>query len=107
MTYPMGCLCGNPDTIYIAPEPHASARAGADVTHPMGFSETEPSIVAVVGSLDRFCLRYAAEVLLQGHRVEIIQARPHPLGLGWAAIVLCATILHRAQLVMWIRPPFP
>ena len=43
----------------------------------MGFSETEPSIAAVVGSLDRYCSRYAAEVLLQGHRVEIIQARPH------------------------------
>ena len=42
----------------------------------MGFSETEPSIAAVVGSLDRYCSRYAAEVLLQGHRVEIIQARP-------------------------------
>ncbi|KAK9827384.1 hypothetical protein WJX81_005044 [Elliptochloris bilobata] len=46
---------------------------GADVTHPMGFSETEPSIAAVVASLDRYCSRYAAEVLLQGHRVEIIQ----------------------------------
>ena len=42
----------------------------------MGFSETEPSIAAVVGSLDEHCTRYAAEVLLQGHRVEILQARP-------------------------------
>ena len=41
----------------------------------MGFSETEPSIAAVVGSLDAYCARYAAEVLLQGHRVEILQAR--------------------------------
>ena len=48
----------------------------------MGFSETEPSIAAVVGSLDRFCSRYAAEVLLQGHRVEIIQARPHVVRVG-------------------------
>lgn len=46
----------------------------------MGFSETEPSIAAVVGSLDRFCSRYAAEVLLQGHRVEIIQARMSKMG---------------------------
>ena len=64
-------------------EPCASARAGADVTHPMGFSETEPSIAAVVGSLDRFCSRYAAEVLLQGHRVEIIQARLRTLRPGF------------------------
>lgn len=42
----------------------------------MGFSESEPSIAAVVGSLDAYCARYAAEVLLQGHRVEILQARP-------------------------------
>jgi len=44
----------------------------------MGFSETEPSIAAVVGSLDAYCARYAAEVLLQGHRVEILQARAWP-----------------------------
>ncbi|KAK9837636.1 hypothetical protein WJX74_001800 [Apatococcus lobatus] len=46
---------------------------GADVTHPMGFSESEPSIAAVVGSMDRYLSRYAAEVQLQPHRLEIIQ----------------------------------
>lgn len=44
-----------------------------------GFSESEPSIAAVVGSMDRYLSRYAAEVQLQPHRLEIIQACPlHP-----------------------------
>ncbi|KAK9840859.1 hypothetical protein WJX84_012195 [Apatococcus fuscideae] len=46
---------------------------GADVTHPMGFSESQPSIAAVVGSMDRYISRYAAQVQLQPHRLEIIQ----------------------------------
>ena len=62
----------------------------------MGFSETEPSIAAVVGSLDRFCSRYVAEVLLQGHRVEIIQARLCTLRLG---------VLQCRDLSMAIRWP--
>jgi len=48
------------------------------VTHPMSFNETEPSIAAVVGSMDAKCSRYSAEVQLQGHRVEIIQVPPPP-----------------------------
>lgn len=51
--------------------------AGTGVTHPMGYNETEPSIAAVVGSMDAKCSRYSAEVQLQGHRVEIIQAWLH------------------------------
>jgi Piwi domain len=50
----------------------AHAAAGADVTHPMGFNETEPSIAAVVGSLDGTCSRFASRIRIQGHRVEII-----------------------------------
>ena len=45
------------------------------MTHPRGFDVTEPSVAAVVGSLDANTARYAARVRLQGHRVEIIQAR--------------------------------
>lgn len=43
-----------------------------------GFSESEPSIAAVVGSMDRYLSRYAAEVQLQPHRLEIIQACSFP-----------------------------
>ncbi|KAK9867750.1 hypothetical protein WJX84_002347 [Apatococcus fuscideae] len=46
---------------------------GADVTHPVGASESEPSIAAVTGSMDRNLATYAAEVQLQPHRLEIIQ----------------------------------
>ncbi len=45
------------------------------MTHPRGFSVTEPSVAAVVGSLDSNTARYAARIRLQGHRIEIIQAR--------------------------------
>lgn len=48
--------------------------AGADVTHPAGFNKAEPSIAAVVGSMDQWCGRFATKVSLQGHRLEIIQA---------------------------------
>ena len=47
---------------------------GADVTHPRGFNVSEPSVAAVVASMDGHTARYAARVRLQGHRVEIIQA---------------------------------
>ena len=36
---------------------------------------TEPSVAAVVASMDADTARYAARVRLQGHRIEIIQAR--------------------------------
>lgn len=47
--------------------------AGADVTHPKSFNKTEPSIAAVVGSLDIRLGSYATRVCVQGHRLEIIQ----------------------------------
>ncbi len=46
---------------------------GADVTHPMGFNRSTPSIASVVGSIDRYATRYAERSRLQGHRVEMIQ----------------------------------
>ncbi|KAK9811199.1 hypothetical protein WJX73_009529 [Symbiochloris irregularis] len=46
---------------------------GADVTHPMGFGSTEPSVAALVGSLDKDLGRFASRVWLQGHRVEMLQ----------------------------------
>ena len=49
--------------------------AGADVTHQQGFGDTSPSVVAVVASMDRFLTRFAADVFMQGPRVEIIQVR--------------------------------
>lgn len=47
-------------------------RAGADVTHPMPGSE-EPSVAAVVASLDEHAARYAAQIRLQGRGTEMIQ----------------------------------
>ena len=46
---------------------------GADVTHPMGFNRSTPSIASVVASIDRYATRYAERSRLQGHRVEMIQ----------------------------------
>ncbi|KAK9811129.1 hypothetical protein WJX73_005016 [Symbiochloris irregularis] len=46
---------------------------GADVTHPKSFNKTEPSIAAVVGSLDNHVGSFATRVCVQGHRLEIIQ----------------------------------
>ncbi|KAK9852837.1 hypothetical protein WJX84_011569 [Apatococcus fuscideae] len=46
---------------------------GADVSHPTGFSNSEPSIAAVVGSMDAGIAQYAAQVALQPHRLEVIQ----------------------------------
>ena len=45
------------------------------MTHPRGFNVTEPSVAAVVASVDKATAKYAARIRLQGHRVEIIQAR--------------------------------
>lgn len=53
-----------------------------------GFSESEPSIAAVVGSMDRYLAKYAAEVHLQPHRLEIIQ-------------------VHRLQLLTSFQASFP
>lgn len=51
--------------------------AGADVTHPLGFSHTEPSVGAIVGSLNKELSRFASRVWLQGHRVEMLQVLVH------------------------------
>lgn len=40
-----------------------------------GFSEAEPSVAAVTGSIDDDFVSYAADVQLQPHRLEIIQVR--------------------------------
>ncbi|CAL8468702.1 g8242 [Coccomyxa elongata] len=45
---------------------------GADVTHPVGFNPNSPSVAAVVGSLDRYLSCFGAQILLQGHRVELL-----------------------------------
>ena len=44
---------------------------GADVTHPPAGEKSQPSIAAVVGSMDRYA-RYSGAIRMQGHRVEII-----------------------------------
>ena len=49
--------------------------AGADVTHSRSFDTSEPSVAAVVGSINPSCTRYAAQIKLQGHRVEMVQVR--------------------------------
>jgi hypothetical protein len=61
---------------------------GADVTHPMGFNRSTPSIASVVGSIDRYATRYAERSRLQGHRVEMIQVsitliQPHNCNLAF------------------------
>lgn len=45
------------------------------MTHPITFVETEPSIASVVGSLDPAIAHFAARIIIQGHRVEIITVR--------------------------------
>ena len=47
--------------------------AGADVTHSRGFDSAEPSVAAVVGSLNRYATRYSCRIKIQGHRQEMIQ----------------------------------
>ena len=45
------------------------------MTHPLGFSHSEPSVAALVGSLDKECSQFASRVWLQGHRIEMLQVR--------------------------------
>lgn len=47
--------------------------AGADVTHSRSFDASEPSVAAVVGSLNRYGTKYSCRVKIQGHRQEMIQ----------------------------------
>ena len=39
----------------------------------MTWQESEPSIAALVGSLDRHATQYSAFIQLQGHNIEVIQ----------------------------------
>ncbi|CAD7705067.1 unnamed protein product [Ostreobium quekettii] len=45
---------------------------GADVTHPTSFNESEPSVAAVVASMDRYVSHFASRVRVQKHRQEVI-----------------------------------
>lgn len=45
---------------------------GADVTHPGVSERSRPSIAAVIASMDRHCIKHAATLRVQGHRVEQI-----------------------------------
>ncbi len=46
---------------------------GADVTHPSGLSEKNPSIASVVGSEDKYFNKFPGAIRLQDGRVEVIQ----------------------------------
>lgn len=54
-------------------------RIGADVTHMKTWQDSEPSIVAVCGSIDATATRFASCTSMQGHRMEIIQVLFHSL----------------------------
>lgn len=56
--------------------------AGADVTHSRSFLKTEPSVAAVVASMDPNATTYACEVKMQGHRQEMIQVCTVTMYLG-------------------------
>ena len=43
------------------------------MTHPRSWQVAEPSIAALVGSLDHHATQYSAFIQLQGHNVEVIK----------------------------------
>ncbi len=45
------------------------------MTHPVGFSQSSPSVAAVVGSLDKSLSCFGAHIMPQAHRVEILGVR--------------------------------
>lgn len=45
---------------------------GIDVYHPSAADASEPSVAAVVGSLDKYLGRYSARVMPQGHRTPLV-----------------------------------
>lgn len=57
-----------------------------------GFGSQEPSIAAVVGSMDAAIAQYAAQVALQPHRLEVIQVSPFPLYLAWSQTSACSHV---------------
>lgn len=48
---------------------------GADVTHPTSFDKNEPSVGAIVASMDRFLGQFAARILTMPHREEKMSMR--------------------------------
>jgi Mg-chelatase subunit ChlI len=46
--------------------------SGIDTTHPPGHDTTHPSVAAVVGSLNPEMSNFGSQILLQGHRVEVV-----------------------------------
>lgn len=58
-------------------------NTGADVTHSRSFNKNEPSVAAVVASMDQYASTYACEVKMQGHRQEVIQVFLIKLGVIW------------------------
>ena len=75
------------------------------MTHPRGFNVTEPSVAAGVASMDANTARYAARVRLQGHRVEIIQARAYATGSRQPCRLLCASWQRRQMLCRCLLKP--
>ncbi len=63
---------GNPQQVYPVIGAAPFMVFGADVTHPTSRDESEPSVAAVVGSLDAYLARFSTRVLLQAHRQEVI-----------------------------------
>lgn len=61
-------------------------KTAGDAAYGGGHNKAEPSIAAVVGSLDKECARYATRVSPQGHRLEVIQVA--------AETLLCAALPH-------------
>lgn len=68
---------GGRNTIVNGPLPKASDIPtiifGADVTHPSPSDKSQPSIAAVVASMDRYAISHAATIRQQGRRVEQIE----------------------------------
>lgn len=65
-------LAGGPATVPVLGKLGPFMIFGADVTHPTSRNTNEPSVAAVVGSLEGSLSRYTTRVLIQEHRKEII-----------------------------------
>jgi eukaryotic translation initiation factor 2C len=48
---------------------------GVDVTHPSpGSSKRAPSVVGIVGSIDRFCAQFPGDIRIQESKKEMVSA---------------------------------
>ncbi|GMH32738.1 hypothetical protein BSKO_00572 [Bryopsis sp. KO-2023] len=65
-------LAGDPSQVLPVVGKEVYMFLGADVTHPTSSNPAEPSVAAVVASMDRDCAQYASETLVLGNRIEII-----------------------------------